>query len=55
MKKYSVDELANMFDVHPETIRRMLKRGEIKGYKFGREWRVNEDELKKYTERMSNK
>ena len=48
MKFYTVDDLVVMFDVHPETIRRMLKSGELKGFKMGKGWRITEEEVERY-------
>lgn len=33
--------------VHPETVRRWLKQGKIKGVKFGRQWRVAVEEFER--------
>jgi excisionase family DNA binding protein len=35
-KYYSIDEVALMFKVHPNTVRNWLKDGTLKGYKLGR-------------------
>jgi len=45
-KIYSVEEVAEILGVHCNTVRRMLMRGELKGVKIGRLWRINEDDLK---------
>ena len=52
MKFYTVDDLVAMFDVHPETIRRMLKSGELKGFKMGKGWRITEEEVERYVESL---
>ena len=52
MKFYTVDDLVVMFDVHPETIRRMLKSGELKGFKMGKGWRITEEEVERYIESL---
>jgi excisionase family DNA binding protein len=38
---YTVEEAATILGVHPETIRRMCKRGELRGVrKVGDTWRI---------------
>lgn len=48
MKFYAVNEVAEMLSVHPETIRRNLKSGKLKGYKVGKDWRVEESEIREF-------
>ena len=38
-------ELAKKFDCTQRTIRRMLDRGELPGFKIGGIWRIKSDEL----------
>ncbi len=37
----TVKELSNYLRVHPSTIYRLLKRGEIPGFKLGSDWRFS--------------
>ena len=37
---YSVEQAAKKLGLDPSQIRRLLKSGEIKGEKFGRDWMV---------------
>ena len=48
MTLYTVIELSQKFDVSPLTIRNYIKKGELKGRKFGRKWLVPESALKEY-------
>lgn len=41
----SVEEVAETFGVSRMTIYRMLKRGQLKGMKFGYMWRIPADSL----------
>lgn len=41
-------EVAETLKVSPETIRRFLREGEMKGIKVGRHWRIKEEDLKDY-------
>lgn len=43
-RAYSVSDAAVKIGVHPETVRRFLRMGAIKGIKFGH-WRVPADEV----------
>lgn len=45
-KLYTVEEASKILQVHPETLRKWLKEGRIKGEKFGRVWRIRESNLK---------
>ena len=44
-KIYTVEEAANLLGVHTETVRRWLRRGELKGIRFNRIWRIKESDL----------
>ena len=48
VKMYSIDEVASMLGVNRNTVRRMLIRGELKGLKVGRLWRIKEEDLKEF-------
>ena len=48
MKIYTVEEVADLLTLKPETVRVMLRDNEINGFKAGKAWRVTEDDLRKY-------
>ena len=48
MDFYTVSEVAEMFKVHPATIKREIARGNIIGFKVGNESRVTSEELQRY-------
>ena len=55
-KIYSVQEAAELLGTCDETVRRMLKSGELKGIKFkdNGNWKIKESELvKKYNSEVS--
>lgn len=54
MEVLTVEQISEKFEVHPETIRRALKSGELKGFKLGKGWRVYQDDLNNYIE-LKNK
>ena len=48
MNIYTVEEVADLLKIQPETVRIMLRDNELNGFKAGKAWRVTEDDLKKY-------
>ena len=48
MKIYTIEEVADLLKIKPETVRIMLRDNELNGFKAGKAWRVTEDDLKKY-------
>ena len=42
----SVEEAAEKLRVHPETVRKWLRDGELEGEKFGRLWRIRESKIR---------
>jgi excisionase family DNA binding protein len=45
---HTVEDIAQMLKLDPETVRRNLQRGNLRGAKFGRVWRVSEDDLQNF-------
>ena len=47
----TVEEAATRIKMHPDTIRRLLREGEIPGVKFGkRQWRISAATLRAFSE-----
>lgn len=44
----TVEEVAERLRLHPETVRRMLRRGELPGKRLLGQWRISEAELRDY-------
>ncbi len=42
---FTVAELADRWNCHPETVRRMIASGELRAFRVGREWRVAVEEV----------
>lgn len=40
-------EAGDMLKVSDQTIRNMIRQGEIKGFKVGRSWRIKREEIEK--------
>ncbi len=47
-KAYTIEEVAEILKVNPRTVNRMLERGELRGFKVGRLWRVSQEALEAY-------
>jgi len=43
---FTVNQVADMFEMHPKTIRRYIRNGNLKAIKVGGQWRVTKDDLK---------
>jgi excisionase family DNA binding protein len=48
----TIGEVAEMLRVHPTTVYRLLKRGDIPGFKIGGNWRVGVDALDRWMSEM---
>jgi len=44
----TIGEVAEMLRVHPTTVYRLLKRGDIPGFKIGGNWRVSVNALDRW-------
>lgn len=49
-KMLTVPEVAQRLDLAPHTIRRYIWRGALPAAKFGRLWRIDPEDLKKFIE-----
>ena len=45
MSLMTVQQVAEQLDMHPETIRRKIKAGDLKAYTTGRSYRISEEQL----------
>lgn len=48
----TIGEVAQMLRVHPTTVYRLLKRGDIPGFKIGGNWRVSVNALDRWISDM---
>jgi excisionase family DNA binding protein len=46
----TVDELSEYLSMHPLTVRRLARDGEIPAAKIGRQWRIKKDLLDRWIE-----
>ncbi len=42
---YTIDEAAEALRVHPDTIRRMIRKGELRYSRVGRQYRIPQSEI----------
>lgn len=42
---FSIDELAKILKVHPNTIRNNIKKGKINAKKYGEQWRIRKSDI----------
>ena len=47
----TTDFAADFLKVHPETVRRLIRSGELPAVKVGRNWRVRRSDLQRILER----
>ena len=47
---YTVEQIANMLDIHPKTIQRYIREGKLRAVKLGKSWRVTGHDLSTFTE-----
>ena len=52
---YLVEELARKLRVSNMTIYRYIKRGKVKAYKIGKEFRIDEQEFNKFLDKVKTK
>ena len=49
----TVTQVADYLKLHPLTVRRLAREGQIPAFKVGRQWRVNRDTFDKWMETQS--
>jgi len=52
---FTVEEVAQKLKLHTDTVKRLLRTGQLTGYKILREWRVKQSDLDKFMEDRINK
>lgn len=51
-KIMTVKEVSDYLHVHPSTIYRLLKRGELPAFRVGSDWRFNTESIDEWRERQ---
>lgn len=49
-KTLTIREVANLLQVDPQTIRKMIRRGQLKAQRIGRDWRVSRKSYEEFLE-----
>ncbi|TKJ45374.1 hypothetical protein CEE35_04245 [Candidatus Aerophobetes bacterium Ae_b3b] len=52
MTVLTLKEVAQRLKLHPNTLRRYAKQGKLPAMKFGRVWRIEEEDLKDFMRAM---
>ena len=52
MNVLTLKEVAQRLKLHPNTLRRYAKEGKLPAMKFGRVWRIEEEDLKEFMRAM---
>ncbi len=47
---YTVDQIAEMLNIHPKTIQRYIREGKLRAAKIGKSWRVTGHDLSTFVE-----
>jgi excisionase family DNA binding protein len=47
-KFYTVDDIVRILKVDPESVRIWLRKGDLKGIRLAKEWRISESEFQKF-------
>jgi len=51
-RAFSLKEVADILNVHSETVRRLIKAGKLKAAKIGKDYRISKPELERYFHTM---
>jgi excisionase family DNA binding protein len=51
---YTVEQIAQMLNIHPKTIQRYIREGKLRATKIGKSWRVTGHDLSQFTEENKN-
>ena len=54
IKFYDVQEIAKAFDMTPQSVRKFIREGRIKGRKVGTRWYVTEEAIRDYLTGVDN-
>ncbi len=55
MTVLTLKEVAERLKLHPNTLRRYAKEGKLAAMKFGRVWRIEEEDLKEFMRAMKHR
>lgn len=53
-KFYTIDQVAEILDIHHKTVRKFIKEGKLKANKVGKQWRISQIDLEVFTENKNS-
>ena len=53
-KFYTIDQVAEVLDIHHKTVRKFIKEGKLKANKVGKQWRISQIDLEVFTENKNS-
>lgn len=53
-KFYTVDQVSQMLNIHPKTVRKYIREGDLRATKVGKQWRITGHDLSLFTEVEEN-
>lgn len=53
-KFYTVDQVSQMLNIHPKTVRKYIRDGDLRATKVGKQWRITGHDLSLFTEVEEN-
>jgi putative molybdopterin biosynthesis protein len=51
MTTYTVEEVASILKISEQTVRNLIKRGELKAIRVGGQFRITQEELNRYLQK----
>lgn len=51
---YTIDQVAEILDIHHKTVRKFIKEGKLKANKVGKQWRISQIDLEVFTENKNS-
>ena len=52
---YTINEAADLLKIHPRSVWRWLKDGDLNGARIGRFWRISGEDLLEYIQRQTDR
>ncbi|WP_432664706.1 helix-turn-helix domain-containing protein [Wukongibacter baidiensis] len=53
-KLYTVDQVSEMLNIHPKTVRKYIREGKLRATKMGKQWRITGHDLSLFVEVNEN-
>lgn len=53
-KYYSPSEIADILNLDPRTVRKLINNGDLEAVRVGSQWRIGENDFKEFIEKNKN-